>query len=115
MTPKTTEAQVNENLDKVRNVGRALSEGGKAYVTGVLEIARTLGGFGKEVLVEAGQHVRACVTAKNLRELTELQVAFVQHRIEMTATHAKEIVDLTRVKSEAVIAPLTGAITTKAM
>ena len=91
-------------------VGGALSTGSKAYVAGVLELGRTLGGFGREILTEAGEHVRATVRAKNLREVAELQAAFAQHRIEMSATHAKEFVDLARAKSEEAIAPIAGLL-----
>jgi hypothetical protein len=41
-----------------------------------------------------------------LRVVGELQAAFVQRRIEMSATHAKEFADLARTKSEEVIAPI---------
>ena len=42
---------------------------------------------------------------KNLREFAELQAAYAQHRVELSATHAKELVDLARCRSEEVIAP----------
>jgi hypothetical protein len=87
------------------NVGGAVTSGSRAYVTGLMELGRTLGGFGREVLNDAGEHVRATIRAKNLREVAELQAAYAQHRIEMSATHSKEFVDLARVKSEEVIAP----------
>jgi hypothetical protein len=86
-------------------VGEALGTGSKAYVAGALEIGRLLGGFGREILTDAGEHVRATVRAKNLRELAELQAAYAQHRVELSATHAKELVDLARWRSEEVIAP----------
>ena len=91
-------------------VGGALSTGSKAYVAGVLELGRTLGGFGREILTEAGEHVRATVRARNLGEVAELQAAFAQHRIEMSATHTKEFVDLARSKAEEAIAPIAGLL-----
>ena len=91
-------------------VSGALAAGSKAYVGGVLELGRTLGGFGREVLDEAGAHVRATLKAKNLREVGELQAAFAQHRVEMSATHTKEFADLARAKSEEVIAPLAALL-----
>jgi hypothetical protein len=97
--------RVNDARAVAGDVGGALNTGSRAYVAGVLELGRTLGGFGREVLTEAGEHVRATIRAKDLRELAELQAAFAQHRIELSATHAKEFVDLARVRSEEVIAP----------
>jgi hypothetical protein len=88
----------------------ALAAGGKAYVGAMLELGSILGGFGREIFAEAGQHVRATVQAKNLREVGELQAAWAQHRIEMSATHAKEFADLARVKSEEVIAPIAALL-----
>jgi hypothetical protein len=91
-------------------VSGALAAGSSAYVGGVLELGRTLGGFGREILNEAGAHVRATLKAKNLREVGELQAAFAQHRVEMSATHTKEFADLARAKSEEVIAPLAALL-----
>src|SRR5882757_3328901 len=68
----------------------ALVAGGKAYISGMIELGRALSGFGREILTEGGQHVRATVQAVNLREVGELQLAWAQNRIEMSATHAKE-------------------------
>jgi hypothetical protein len=91
-------------------IAEALGTGSKAYVAGTLEIGRMLGGFGREILTEAGEHLSASVRAKNLRELAELQAAFAQHRVELSATHAKELVDLARCRSEEVIAPIAGLL-----
>ena len=65
------------------------------------------------MLSETGEHLRATVRAKNLRELAELQAAFAQHRIEMSATHAKELADLARAGSEQAIAPIAGLLRTR--
>ena len=40
--------------------------------------------------------MRATVRAKDLRELVELQAAYAQHRVELSATYTKELVDLAR-------------------
>jgi hypothetical protein len=117
MTTKTkTEATDSQapalraRLETVRGtateLGGAFAEGGKAYVGGLIELGRTLGGFGREILGEMGEHARATMRARSVREAAELQAAFAQHRVEMTATHAKEFVDLARMKSEEVIAPI---------
>ena len=81
------------------DIGRALAEGGRAYVGGMIELGRALAGFGREILGETGGHARATMRARSVREVAELQAAFAQHRVEMTATHAKEFVDLARAKS----------------
>jgi hypothetical protein len=103
-------ARFQEARQATAGVGEALGTGSKAYVAGALEIGRTLGGFGREILTEAGEHLRASVRAKNLRELAELQAAFAQHRVELSATHAKELVDLARCRTEEVIAPIAGLL-----
>ncbi|MFV0382636.1 phasin family protein [Paracoccus sp. (in: a-proteobacteria)] len=105
---------VTERINDVREVatglGGALTESGKAYVSGVMALGKTLGMFGREALTEAGGHLRATMQAKCLREVAELQAAYAQQRVEMSATHAKELVDQARVKSEEMIAPLTALL-----
>ena len=111
MTRKGTEEAILGGTKEIATeVSNALAAGGKAYVAGVLELGRTLGGFGREVLAEAGQHVRATFQAKNLREVAELQAAWAQHRVETSTAHVKEFADLARAKSEEVIAPLAALL-----
>jgi hypothetical protein len=88
----------------------ALTAGGRAYVNGVLELGRTLGGFGREIAAEAGQHVRATIEARSLREVAELQAAWVQHRVETSTAHAKEFADLAHTKTMDVIAPFAALL-----
>jgi hypothetical protein len=111
---ETANRSLRARLEGARRIatglGGALGDGGKAYVAGVLELGRTLGGFSREILTESGQHVRATARAKNLRELAELQAAFAQRRIEMSATYTKEFADLACAKSEAVIAPFASLL-----
>lgn len=61
--------------------------GGRAYVNGVRELGRTLGGFGREIGVEAGRHTRTTFEARNLHEAAELQAGWAQRRIETSTTH----------------------------
>lgn len=112
MSTKTTAdtTATTATIGARRGFPQALAAGGKAYVTGVTELAHTLTGFGREVLGETGAHVRASLNANNLRALGELQVGFAQHRVETAATHAKEFADLARARSEDVIAPLTALL-----
>ena len=99
-------ARIADARETAGDVGSALIAGGKAYAGGIMELGRALGGFGREIVTEAGDHVRATMKAKCLREVAELQAAYAQHRIEMSATHTKEFVDLARVKAEEAIAPI---------
>jgi hypothetical protein len=114
MTTKTTKAKEQSRAAAYRGVagdiGSAVTAGGKAYVNGILELSRTLGGFGREILTDAGDHVRKTVQAKCIREVAELQAAYAQHRIEMSATHTKEFADLAGAKSKEVIKPLADLI-----
>ncbi|HYZ24371.1 MAG TPA: phasin family protein [Rhodopila sp.] len=88
----------------------ALLVGGKAYVGGVTELGRMLGGFTREVVAEAGQHMRATLQAKNLRDMGELQASWAQHRIETSASHAKEFADVVLARSRDVIAPIAALL-----
>jgi hypothetical protein len=88
----------------------ALTVGGRAYVSGVLELGRTLGGFGHEIATEAGRHVSTTIEARSVREIVELQAAWVQHRVETSTAHAKEFVDLAHAKTMDVVAPFTALL-----
>lgn len=88
----------------------ALTAGSRAYVNGVLELGRTLGGFGREITAEAGRHIRATIEARSLREVAELQAAWVQHRVETSTAQAKEFADLAHSKTMDVIAPITALL-----
>jgi hypothetical protein len=88
----------------------ALTAGSRAYMNGVLELGRTLGGFGSEIAAEAGRHVRATIEARSLREVAELQAAWVQHRVETSTAHAKEFADLAHTKTMEGIAPFAALL-----
>lgn len=113
-TTKAATKQVADNVTQARAIygdaTKTLTQVGKAYVSGVVEMTKALGGFGREVLTETKDHAESLIKAKCLREVAERQTAFVQHRVEMTATHTKEFADLARVKTQEVIAPVTDLI-----
>ena len=74
MTTKTNtpapKPALRERIETVRGtateVGGAFAEGGKAYVGGLIELGRTLGAFGREILGEVGQHARATMQANTI-------------------------------------------------
>jgi hypothetical protein len=72
----------------------------------MLELTKSLGGFGREIITDASRHVQATLRAKNLRAVGELQAGFAQHQIEMSTARVKEFADLACAKSEEVIAPI---------
>ena len=94
----------------VANVSDALVAGGRAYVNGVRELGRTLGGFGREIGAEAGRHIQTTFEARNLREAAELQAGWAQHRVETSTAQAKEFVDLAWAKTEEVLAPFAALL-----
>ena len=106
----TTAARLGAAREIATRVTGALTAGTNAYLGGLVEIGKTLGGFAREIVTETGDHLRATVQAKSLRDLGELQAAFVQHRVEVAATHAKEVTELARAKSEEVIAPIAALL-----
>jgi hypothetical protein len=88
----------------------ALTVGGRAYVSGVFALGQTLGGFGREIVTEAGRHVSATIEARSVREVAELQAAWVQHRVETSTAHTKEFVDLAHARTMDVVAPFTALL-----
>lgn len=109
-TPDRSETRMARISSVATDLTHAANASAGAYVDGMLELARTLGGFGSEILSETNGHVRETVRARNLRSLAELQVAYTQRRIEMSATYAKEFADKARVRTEEVIAPLAAVL-----
>jgi hypothetical protein len=120
MTTTKTEATAapatssGAQLDGAKQIGTALPSalavGSRAYVNGVLELGRTLIGFGREIAAEATQHLRSTIETKSLREAAELQAAWAQHRVETSTAHAKEFADLAHTKTMDVIAPFAALL-----
>ena len=79
MTTKKTEgtaapaSSFGARLDGAKQIATelrgALTARSRAYVNGVLELGRTLVGFGREIAAEASRHVRATIEAQSLREV----------------------------------------------
>ena len=103
-------ARVSGAKEIATGLSGALTAGSRAYVNGVFELARILGGFAREIAAEAGRHVRATVEARGLREVAELQAGGVQHRVETSTAHAKEFVDLAHTKTMDVVAPFAALL-----
>lgn len=110
----TSENGVTKGASKLRGlvseVVSAVTESSKAYAGGLLEIGKTVGGFGREIVADAGRHGRASFQARNLRELGELQIAFAQQRGEVATAHAKELIDLTHAHTQRVYSPLIAVL-----
>lgn len=84
----------------------AATDFGRAYYAGVTTLGRTLFGFGQEFYGEVTDHARKTMSAKSLREVAELQAAYVQNRIEVSAAHSKEFIDVARVETEKTMKPV---------
>jgi hypothetical protein len=101
-------------LDRVKEIVTrlpgALTAGSRAYVSGILALGRALGGQGREIAAEAGRHAGVTLNARSLREVAELQAAWVQHRAETSTAHAKEFADLAHAKTIDVIAPFVALL-----
>lgn len=120
MTTSKTEAtaapatSLGARFDGVKQIATelpgALTVGSRAYINGVLVLGRTLVGFGREIVAETSQHVRATIEAKSLRETAELQAVWLQHRVETSTSHAKEFADLAHARTMDVIAPFTALL-----
>ncbi len=88
----------------------ALAAASHNYMSGVLALSRTVGDFGREIATEASRHLDATVKARSLREVTELQAAWMQRRLETSTAHAKEFADLANAKTMDVVAPFTALL-----
>jgi hypothetical protein len=108
--PSSLGARLDGAKEIATELSGALTAGGRAYVSGVFELGQILGGFGREIATEAGRHARATVEARSLREVAELQAAWVQHRAEISTAHAKEFADLAHAKTMDVVAPFTALL-----
>ena len=101
---------VTERLDDVRGTANqtagAAVDFGKAYYSGLNTIGKTLWGFTQEVYGETATHVQKTMQAKNVKEVAALQASFMQHRVENSAAHGKELIDVTRVQVEETIKPI---------
>ena len=103
-------ARLDDAREITTGLPNALIVASRAYVNGVLELGRTLGGFGREIAADAGRQIRATTDARCLREVAELQAAWVQHRVETSTAHAKEFADLAHAKTVDVIAPFAALL-----
>lgn len=88
----------------------ALAASRRAYMDGLNELSRLFFTFGKEIVDDGVNHMKATLRAKNLRDVAELQVAYAQHRVESAASHMQQIVELTRVKTEDTLKPIAGLV-----
>ena len=108
--PATSTAAPDATQASATTLSSALTAGSRAYVAGIFELGRMLGGFGREIADEAGQHVRATVESRALRDVAELQAAWLQHRIETSSAHVKEFADLAHSRTMEVIAPFAALL-----
>ena len=81
-----------------------------SYFAGVVALGRAIGEFGRETATEFGQHAKATLEARSIRDVAELQAGWVQHRVETATAHAKELADLAREKTEDVIEPFAALL-----
>ncbi|MEO0566467.1 MAG: phasin family protein [Pseudomonadota bacterium] len=79
---------------------------GKAYYSGLSVLGQTLYGFGQEFYGEVTEHAQKTMGAKSLTDVAGLQAAFLQTRVETSAAHSKEFVDVAREQAEATLKPV---------
>lgn len=112
VTERATAARetLSNGFETVRETGGqaagAAVDFGKAYYAGVNVLGRTLFGFGQEFYGEATNHVQKTLRAKCLSEAAGLQAAYLQNRIETSAAHSKEFIDVAREQAEATMKPV---------
>lgn len=101
---------VTERLDDVRGTANltagAAMDFGKAYYAGLTTVSKTLWGFGQEFYGEVTDHAQKTMQAKNIQQVAELQASFMQTRLETSAAHGKEFIDVARVETEKTLKPV---------
>ncbi|MEM1233070.1 MAG: phasin family protein [Pseudomonadota bacterium] len=101
---------VTERFDDVRGTANmtagAAMDFGKAYYAGLTTVSKTLWGFGQEFYGEVTDHAQKTMQAKNLKQVAELQAAFLQTRVETSAAHGKEFIDVARIETEKTMKPV---------
>lgn len=116
-TKKTTKAAAEKVAETaqtattaVKGTSAALSQAASAYVTGVSAIAKSVFGVSKEIATETVEHGKASMQANCVRSLAEMQAGYVQHRIEASTVHVKEVSDVAAASFGKVYAPLIGLL-----
>lgn len=79
---------------------------GKAYYAGMTVLGKVLYGFGQEFYGEVSDHAQKTMRAKSLTEVAGLQAAYLQTRVETSAAHSKEFIDVAREQTEATLKPV---------
>jgi hypothetical protein len=101
---------VTNGIETVRETGGKTAGAavafGKAYYSGVSVLGQTLWGFGQEFYGEVTNHAQKTMQAKSLNEVASLQAAYVQNRIETSAAHGKEFIDVAREQTEQTMKPI---------
>ncbi|MCH2076004.1 MAG: phasin family protein [Rhodobacteraceae bacterium] len=101
---------VTERFDDVRGTANltagAAMDFGKAYYAGLTTVSKTLWGFGQEFYGEVTDHAQKTMQAKNIQQVAELQASFMQTRLETSAAHGKEFIDVARVETEKTLKPV---------
>ncbi|MEL7012207.1 MAG: phasin family protein [Pseudomonadota bacterium] len=102
--------QITTSVETVRETGSktagAAVDFGKAYYGSLTVLGQTLWGFGQEVYGEVTDHAQKTMQAKSLSDVASLQAAFVQTRIETSAAHSKEFIDVAREETEKTMKPI---------
>ena len=102
--------QITTSVETVRETGTktagAAVDFGKAYYSSLSVLGQTIWGFGQEVYGEVTNHAQKTMQAKSLSDVASLQAAFVQTRIETSAAHSKEFIDVAREETEKTMKPI---------
>ncbi len=112
VTERATAARetLTSGVETVRETGSktagAAVDFGKAYYSGVSVLGQTLWGFGQEFYGEVTSHAQKTMQAKSLSEVAGLQAAYMQTRIETSAAHGKEFIDVAREQAEQTMKPV---------
>ena len=109
--------QITTSVETARETGTkaagAAVDFGKAYYSGMSVLGQTLWGFGQEFYGEVTNHAQKTLQAKSISDVASLQAAFVQTRIETTAAHGKEFIDVAREQTEQTMKPIIELLDSK--
>ncbi|WP_185962157.1 phasin family protein [Palleronia caenipelagi] len=106
MTDQIAETVGTEPDGETIRLLHPLHQSSSAGLRATTSLGSAFWAIGREVLSETKDHVRNIVQAKSIRQVAELHAAYLQHRLEMSATYTKEMFDLAGLHASEIAAPI---------
>ncbi len=102
----TAQATWNEARDLGSEVVQAVGHAGRTSFNGVTEFDSVLGRYGKDALTDTIEFGRQSLQAKSVKDLVELNVAFMSRRSQAMFASVSELNAIAQAKTVAAWSPL---------